>query len=193
MEKLLRHGEGWLGTHPERETIARRYLRHQRGLAREALARLAAEEEISGDEAPRARDAEEATLEHPIRLHDRRLDLVAEILRESGARRVLDLGCGDGKLLKRLLADPQFAEIVGMDVDSRSLEIARERLDLDRMPPRQRERIQLIHGSLIYRDRRLAGFDAAAVVEVVEHLDPPRLAAFERVVFEFARSGAGRR
>jgi hypothetical protein len=40
---------------------------------------------------------------------------------------------------------------------------------------------------LIYRDKRLAGFDAAAVVEVIEHLDPPRLAALERVLFEFAR------
>jgi 3' terminal RNA ribose 2'-O-methyltransferase Hen1 len=76
-----------------------------------------------------------------------------------------------------------------MDVDSRSLAIAKERLSLDRMPPRQRERIQLLHGSLLYRDRRLAGYDAAAVVEVVEHLDPPRLAAFERAVFEFAAPG----
>jgi 3' terminal RNA ribose 2'-O-methyltransferase Hen1 len=92
-------------------------------------------------------------------------------------------------LLKRLLADPQFTAIVGMDVDSRSLAIARERLDLDRLPPRQRERVELLHGSLLYRDRRLAGYDAAAVVEVVEHLDPPRLAAFERTVFEFARPG----
>jgi 3' terminal RNA ribose 2'-O-methyltransferase Hen1 len=189
VEKLVRHGEGWLGTHPERETIARRYLRHQRGLAREAIARLAVEEETPAEDMTRVRDAEEATLEHPLRLHDRRLDLVAEILHESGARRVVDLGCGDGKLLKRLLADPQFAEIVGMDVDSRSLANAKERLSLDRMPPRQRERIQLLHGSLLYRDRRLAGYDAAAVVEVVEHLDPPRLAAFERAVFEFAAPG----
>ena len=112
---------------------------------------------------------------------------MAEVLHETGARRVLDLGCGEGKLLKRLLADRQFEEIVGMDVDSRSLEIARERLNLDRMAPKQRERIRLLHGSLIYRDRRLDGLDAAALVEVVEHLDPPRLAAFERVVFEFAR------
>jgi 3' terminal RNA ribose 2'-O-methyltransferase Hen1 len=189
VEKLVRHGEGWLGTHPERETIARRYLRHQRGLMREAMARLTTEGESQPEETARIRDAEEATLERPLRLHDRRLDLVAEVLHESGARRVADLGCGDGKLLKRLLADPQFAGIVGMDVDSRSLSIARERLDLDRLPPRQRERIQLLHGSLLYRDRRLAGYDAAAVVEVVEHLDPPRLAAFERTIFEFARPG----
>ena len=50
-----------------------------------------------------------------------------------------------------------------------------------------RKRIRLIHGSLTYRDSRLAGYDAATVVEVIEHLDPPRLAAFERVLFEAAR------
>lgn len=189
VEKLVRHGEGWLGTHPERETITRRYLRHQRGLMREAMARLATEGESQPEETSRVRDAEEALLERPLRLHDQRLDLVAAVLHESGAKRVADLGCGDGKLLKRLLADPQFTRIVGMDVDSRSLTIARERLDLDRLPPRQRERIELLQGSLLYRDDRLAGCDAAAVVEVVEHLDPPRLAAFERTVFEFARPG----
>jgi 3' terminal RNA ribose 2'-O-methyltransferase Hen1 len=137
VEKLVRHGGGWLGAHPERETIARRYLRHQRGLMREAMARLATEGESQPEETSRIRDAEEAGLERPLRLHDQRLDLVAAVLHESGARRVVDLGCGDGKLLKRLLADPQFAEIVGMDVDSRSLAIARDRLDLDRLPPRQ--------------------------------------------------------
>jgi 3' terminal RNA ribose 2'-O-methyltransferase Hen1 len=102
---------------------------------------------------------------------------------------VLDLGCGEGKLLRELLKDQQFDEIVGMDVSIRSLETARDRLKLDRLPERQAARIRLIHGSLIYRDRRLEGFDAAAVVEVVEHLDPPRLAAFERALFEFARPG----
>jgi 3' terminal RNA ribose 2'-O-methyltransferase Hen1 len=188
VEKLVRHGEGWLGAHPERETIARRYLKHQKSLVREAIARLAVEdEEVRPEETAGVRDAEEAGLERPLRLHDRRLDEVAAVLHESGATRVIDLGCGDGKLLKRLLADRQFEEIVGMDVDSRSLETARDRLDLDRMAPKQRERIRLLHGSLLYRDRRLAGYDAAAVVEVVEHLDPPRLAAFERVVFEFAQ------
>ncbi len=187
VEKLVRHGEGWLGTHPERETIARRYLRHQRGLVREAIARLMTEGEAQPEETARARDAEEATLERPLRLHDQRLRLVGEVLHDTGAKRVIDLGCGDGKLLKHLLADRQLEEIVGMDVDSRALEIAGERLHLDRLAPKQRERLRLLHGSLVYRDRRLAGWDAAALVEVVEHLDPPRLAAFERVVFEFAR------
>ena len=122
-------------------------------------------------------------------LNEQRLGAVLAAIRASGARRVLDLGCGEGRLLRELLEDKQFEEIIGMDVSIRSLETARDRLKLDRLPERQAARIKLIHGSLIYRDRRLEGFDAAAVVEVVEHLDPPRLSAFERVLFEFARPG----
>ncbi len=109
------------------------------------------------------------------------------VLKHAGARRVLDLGCGEGPLLRFLLGDRGFEDIVGMDVSHRALEVAADRLRLDRLPTKQKERIRLIHGSLTYRDRRLEGYDAAAVVEVIEHLDPPRLAAFERVLFEFAR------
>lgn len=193
VEKLLRHGEGWLASHPERDAIAKRYLKHRHTLVRDAIARLVEaegpDEEAEAEAAGQARDAEEAGLERHLSLNEQRLNTVLAALRASGARRVADLGCGEGKLLRMLLADPQFAEIVGMDVGHRSLEIAADRLKLDRMPPRQRERIRLIHGSLMYRDRRLEGFDAAAVVEVVEHMDPPRLAAFERVLWEFARPG----
>ena len=187
VDKLLRAGEGWLATHPERDAITRRYLRRRTTLVRDAIARLTAEEEPPDEEAEPKADAEEATVERTVSLNEQRLATVLAVLRGSGARRVVDLGCGEGRLLRVLLDDRQFEEIVGMDVSYRALEIASNRLRLDRMPERQRERIRLIHGSLMYRDSRLTGFDAAAVVEVVEHLDPPRLAAFERVVFEFAR------
>lgn len=187
VEKLLRHGEGWLTTHPERELITRRYLKHQRSLTREALSRLADEDVVEPDEREQRRAQEEAALEASLSLNDHRLNAVVGALKESGARRVLDLGCGDGKLLKQLLLDRSFTEIVGMDVAFRSLEVAKERLELDRLPEMQRQRLKLLHGSLLYRDRRLAGFDAAAIIEVIEHLDSPRLSAFERVVFEFAR------
>ena len=192
VEKLLRHGEGWLAAHPERELIARRYLKHRTSLVREAIARLVTEEEpAEGDEsAPAvARDAEEGALERTLSLNEQRLATVLGALRASGATSVVDLGCGEGRLLKLLLEERHFARIVGMDVSYRVLEIAMDRLRLERLPPMQRQRIALLHGSLVYRDARLAGFDAAAVVEVIEHLDPPRLAAFERVAFEFARPG----
>ena len=187
LEKLLEKGAGWLATHPEKELITRRYLRHRSNLYREALARLVEEEQIDEeDEEPTGLGPEES-LEQTVSLNEQRHGTVLAALRGSGARSVLDLGCGEGKLLRDILADRQFERIVGLDVSIRSLEIAHRRLNLDRIPDRQAERIKLIHGSLIYRDQRLANFDAAAIVEVIEHLDPPRLSAFERVVFEFAR------
>lgn len=209
LEKLLAKGEGWLGTHPERELIAHRYLRFKRSWTREVLARLADdalfadEEETEGTEEVAAagedgkdvpgaigepkKDAAEAELEKPIRLHDQRLEMVTGVLKDVGARRVVDLGCGSGKLLQRLLSERQFTEILGVDVSSLSLEAAERRLKLDRMSERERRRIRIVQGALTYRDRRIEGFDAAALVEVIEHLDEDRLAAMERAVFEFAK------
>ena len=184
IEKLLKHGNDWLAEHPEQESIARRYLKHQRRLTREALAQLREEDVQETDEATQAQ--EEIQLEGQISLNELRLATVTEMLKQSGARRVLDLGCGEGKLLRKLLAEKQFEEIVGMDVSHRALKIAQERLHHDRLPEKQKERLRLFQGSLGYRDKRLAGYDAAAVIEVIEHLDLPRLAAFERILFEFA-------
>jgi 3' terminal RNA ribose 2'-O-methyltransferase Hen1 len=200
VEKLLAKGEGWLARHPEKEEITRRYLRFQPSLLRQALARLLQEEEPrEADDDHRRAEQPEEVLEKPLSLNEHRLGAVVAALRASGAKKVLDLGCGAGALLRELLTDKQFEHIVGMDVSIRSLEAAQRRLKLDRLPlqlpsPLMGEgsgvrapRLRLIHGSLMYRDKRLEGFDAAAVVEVVEHLDPPRLSAFERVLFEFAK------
>jgi 3' terminal RNA ribose 2'-O-methyltransferase Hen1 len=187
IEKLLRRGQGWLSEHPDRDEIVRRYLKHQRYLMREAQARLLEEEGDDPDEAAEVQAAEEGSLEERISLNQQRLGSVLAALRQCGAKRVLDLGCGEGRLLSALLSDTSFSQIVGVDVSPRVLEKASARLRLDSLAPRKRERIQLLQGSLMYRDARLSGFDAAAVVEVIEHLDPPRLAAFERVLFEHAR------
>jgi 3' terminal RNA ribose 2'-O-methyltransferase Hen1 len=186
VEKLLRHGEGWLRAHPERELITNRYLKHQKRLAREALTRLIGEEEPEAEEMAEIHTREEEAIEKPISLAEQRMGAVMAALRSCGAKRVLDLGCGEGRLLRELLKDKTFAEIVGLDVSHRVLEIAAQRLHLDTLPTMQKERIRLLHGSLTYRDSRLAGYDAATVVEVIEHQDAPRLTAFERVLFEFA-------
>jgi 3' terminal RNA ribose 2'-O-methyltransferase Hen1 len=86
-----------------------------------------------------------------------------------------------------LLADRSFIEIVGSDVSWRALEMATRKLKLDRMSERERARITLFQSSLTYRDARLEGFDAAVLMEVIEHVDPSRLDALERAVFGHAR------
>jgi len=186
LEKLLQKGEGWLSTHPEKEEITRRYLRFQSSLVRSALARLAEDDNEEEDDLRESNDAE-SELERPMSLHEQRLGAVLAAIRSCNARRVIDLGCGEGRLLRELLKDRQFERIVGVDVSTRAIERAVQRIGYDRLPPLQKQRIDLLHGSLMYRDKRYEGFDAASVVEVIEHLDPPRLKAFERVLFEFAR------
>ncbi len=189
VDKLLRRGGAWLAAHPEREFITRRYLRYDRRLTRDALARLMAvdddPDDPDGDEA--ASDAAEAAVERPLSLNQQRLDAVVAVLREQSAHTVVDLGCGEGKLVRALLREPTIDRVVGIDVSWRGLEYAGRRLKVAEMPPRQRERLELRQGALTYRDRSLEGFDAAAVVEVIEHLDQSRLDAFERVLFVHAR------
>jgi 3' terminal RNA ribose 2'-O-methyltransferase Hen1 len=192
VEKLLRHGEGWLADAPRARPDRAALPEAPAGAwCGEAIARLVEHEEPDEEEAPRrSATPRRRWWSAPSRLNEQRLAAVLAALRASGRPRVVDLGCGEGKLLRMLLASRSSAEIVGMDV---SPPLAGDRGRAAEAGPspaeRQRERIRLIHGSLMYRDARLAGFDAAAVVEVVEHLDPPRLAAFERVLFELARPG----
>jgi 3' terminal RNA ribose 2'-O-methyltransferase Hen1 len=200
--KLLRRGGQWLAVHPEHDLITRRYLRHDQRLTRAALAALFADDAADPDRSDEEQDAGEESVERsvslgggvwggrppgPAPLHERRLAAVLGVITASGARSVLDLGCGSGKLLAELVKQPGLQRVTGLDVSHRALEAAARRLHLDRMAPRQRERVQLLHGSLTYRDSRLHGFDAAAIVEVIEHLDPPRIVAFEKVVFGHAR------
>ncbi len=187
IEKLLRHGEGWLAQHPEKENIVKRYLKHQHRLTRDALARLTEEEGGDPDLSEERHANEEKAIEEPLKLWQQRIGTVLSVLKSKGAKKVADLGCGEGRLLRALLDENQFQEILGMDVSHRTLEVASDRLHLEKLPPRQRQRIRLLHGSLMYRDSRLKGYDAACVVEVIEHLDAPRLAAFERVLFESMR------
>jgi 3' terminal RNA ribose 2'-O-methyltransferase Hen1 len=189
VEKLLRRGEGWLPSHPDRELIVNRYLRYRRSLTDDALAQLLRDEEPDPDSETEVRETEEEAVEQPLRLNEQRLGAVVSVLRASGAKTVVDVGCGGGKLIREMMRDKQFERILGVDISHRALEVAQLRLRLDQLAPRQRERVELLQTALTYRDRRLAGYDAAAVVEVIEHLDEPRLRAFERVLFEQARPG----
>jgi 3' terminal RNA ribose 2'-O-methyltransferase Hen1 len=188
IEKLLRRGGDWLPDHPAKEQIVRRYLKHRKSLARAAIERLTPVE-IEADDAPASGKpaGREDLLEAQLSLNEQRIGKVVEAVSQSGAKSAVDLGCGEGKLLRELLRLRQLDRIVGVDVSLRALEFAEERLGLDRLAPTVRDKVRLLHGSLMYRDRRLQDFDVATVIEVVEHLDAPRLLAFERVVFESAK------
>ena len=181
VEKLVEKGRAWLGDHPARKLIANRYLR-KRAFAEDALTLLEQTAGISDDDPPSDNETEEA-LETPIRLSDVRYDAVVRTLVAEGVRRVCDLGCGEGKLLRRLMSERQLEKIVGVDVSPAALQRASQRLKLDRLAPRQRDRLELLHGSIVYEDQRLEGFDGALLIEVIEHIDPERLDAVERVVF----------
>ncbi|WP_207423033.1 3' terminal RNA ribose 2'-O-methyltransferase Hen1 [Desertivirga brevis] len=188
VEKLLEKGQDWLDTHPEKEIIVRRYLKHQRSLANKALEVLISKdlEDVVPEEAELAGSEEP---EKVVRIHEQRLVAARDALLSAGCKRVVDLGCGEGRLMKLLLAEKAFEYVLGMDVSYRCLEIAKDRLKLERLSEKQSNRVRLIQGSLTYRDKRIEGFDGAALVEVIEHLDRPRLAALERTVFEFAKPG----
>ncbi|MER5578423.1 3' terminal RNA ribose 2'-O-methyltransferase Hen1 [Streptomyces massasporeus] len=192
VDKLLRVGEGWLPGHPEQRLITSRYLSRRWALTRQAterleLVRLAETDDSEVEEIDNAVEAETEAEEKPTPLAVQRREAIVTALRQSGAARVLDLGCGQGQLVQALLKDPAFTEIVGVDVSMRALTIASRRLKLDRMGERQASRVQLFQGSLAYTDARLKGYDAAVLSEVVEHLDLPRLPALEYAVFGSAR------
>ncbi|MDQ1537078.1 MAG: hypothetical protein QOE58_1471 [Actinomycetota bacterium] len=197
VDKLVRAGSGWLQEHPERDLIVRRYLKHQKDLVLSAVGRLAeiddglpesldnAVVESDGDDADSGKDTPGDKRPTPLVQH-RRMAVTEELKRE-GASRVVDLGCGEGTLLRDLIKDASFKEILGVDVSHKALELAERRLQLDRLPDTQRARLKLLQSSLTYRDDRFAGFDAVVLMEVIEHIDLPRLPSLERTVFAQAR------
>ena len=216
VENLMQKGRGWLPLHPESELISRRYLGHRRGLMDRAEAEIAAalenepgngeeEEKENGDEREKNagenageatgestrgnRDPEEETLERPTRLGELRIRAVIEAVRNSGAASVVDLGCGEGRLLEHLLKEPSLTNVAGIEVSQLALGKAERRLRMRNMTPEQKGRISLVHGSLTYRDQRISGFDAGVAMEVIEHIDQPKLEAFEDAVFGAARPG----
>jgi 3' terminal RNA ribose 2'-O-methyltransferase Hen1 len=184
IEKLLSRGGEWLANHPQREFITRRYLRNIGNLSKMALSRF---EDVEDNSYTPTEKKEADTEGVKVNLHQLRLEAACDILRQNGVKSVVDLGCGEGRLLKLLLKYAQFERILGIDVTIRELQRAKRNLNFEEMSPRMRERIDLAQGSVTYRDKRFEEFDAAALVEVIEHLDIERLSAMERVVFEFPK------
>ncbi|HWD78041.1 MAG TPA: 3' terminal RNA ribose 2'-O-methyltransferase Hen1 [Kribbella sp.] len=183
VDKLVRAGEGWLAAHPDKDLISRRYLAHRRYLSDAALERLAEADGIALAE-------EEPSEEGTVSLAVERRTTVAGVLRELGARRIADVGCGEGALVGELLKDPMVGELIATDVSARALISAKRRLHYDDLPDRQRDRLSFLQSSVTYADERLAGLDALVLMEVVEHVDPPRLPALADSIFRAAHPAA---
>ncbi|WP_196888668.1 3' terminal RNA ribose 2'-O-methyltransferase Hen1 [Aureivirga sp. CE67] len=181
VKKLLEKGKNWLPNHPLKDLISNRYFLGFKSLQNKMYQIL---EEDSEEE------SEEISKEEKIRkktLHQERLDVVLRKMKESNVSSVIDLGCGEGKLLKKLIKEPQFKKITGTDVSFNALSFAKEKIYFDKLNSRQLERISLFQSSLLYKDTRFSGYDAAAIVEVIEHLEESRLEHFEKAIFEHAK------
>jgi len=187
VDKLIRSGAGWLAGHPDKILITRRYLGRKRALSDAALARLAETDDLDPAEldnaVPELPPELEPEPERPRPLSVLRRQAVVAALLEAGAQSVADLGCGEGALTGDLLREASFGRVVATDVSARALLQARRRLRVDRMPEGLQARLTMFQSSLTYRDARLAGIDAAVLMEVIEHVEPDRLGAVERSVF----------
>ncbi len=191
VDKLFRHGGSWLASHPERETIARRYLKRAPKLANAAVARLATLEAVDpnvGEEF--APSSDDGAVEKPLRLQHRRIDAALEVLQELGARTIGDLGCGGGDLVLELARSPWADRILAMDVSIRELDHARDRLEHAPISASRRERVTFAQSSVLYADKRLKNLDAITLLEVIEHVDEDRLPSLERAVFGSAHPRA---
>jgi len=186
VDKLLAHGTGWLENHPEKNFITRRYFTRLGHFTKQALKRLnrldngegGAQSPVTEGEA----EAESPSIKMP-RLNDQRLAAVLNELKNSGVKSVLDMGCGEGRLLQLIMKEKNFTAIAGTDVSAVVLSRAADNLKLDRMEKDIKKRITLFQSSLYYRDKRFKNYDAVSIVEVIEHLDENRLPSFEAVVF----------
>lgn len=175
-EKIIKMGEGWLQAHPMFSKIVSRYLKNLQSLAVEVKKHFALDENLT----TKARNKEEQ-LEQKIHLNTLRMDYVAELLKDHQVRTVGDLGCGEGKLIERLLQNSDITEIRAFEVSIDELEKAQQRI----AELKQLERVKFFNSSVLYLDHRTKDLDAVVLVEVIEHLEEVRLPVLAANVFKY--------
>jgi tRNA (cmo5U34)-methyltransferase len=98
------------------------------------------------------------------------------------ARRILDLGTGDGRLLAMLQADRREMLGVGLDFSEVMLEAARGRFAGD-------DRVELIRHDLAEPLPALGRFDAVVSSFAIHHLEHERKRSLYREVFDLLEPG----
>lgn len=180
VHKLLSKGRGWLETHPQLALICNRYLKFQSHLIRKFWNEL---NEFSSKNVKPLKASNHSKV-NKENLNSLRVQAITNVLRQFKCKRVIDIGCGDGKLIKSLLSIPFFTQIVGMDVSSVELGRAKKKINYSELPEIQLERVKFFQGSLLYKDTRLLGYDALCLIEVLEHIEPDRLKMVENRIFK---------
>ena len=188
IRKLLKHGEDWLPQHPHKGKITSRFLGRRYGFIKQAYQALTAAEleQESEEEKVEKGDlekAEEKQVKTP--LNTQRLEAVKDAVIKSGAKTVIDMGCGEGQLTGMLLKENAIEKVAACDISVSTLEVASRRLKKDCIPA-DKDKLTLFQGSLTYKDKRFTGYDCACLIEVIEHIDAARLVALERIVFAYA-------
>ena len=185
VDKLIRAGGDWLAGHPEKELITRRYLSHQKKLTRSALARLAEADDTEPEELDNA-VTEEPEDEHEAAGGPAPRGHPGHHPRKAARAGSATSAAAPARSPGTCSPTPSIEHVTAVDVSARALQLAARHLKLDQMPDNKRQRLTIFQSSLTYRDDRLAGLDAAVLMEVIEHLDPERIPALERVIFGFA-------
>ncbi len=197
VDKLIKNGKHWIPKHPHKNIIVARYLKKQSSLTRKALAEFELEaseldnmEETTIDETQEhygQSQASEDKLEKKVRLNDLRIQKIIETIGELDVNNITDFGCGEGKYLKEYLKIAKLNKITGIEVSTSVLDKAEQRLKIERLPEKTRNKLFLLQGSLTYKDSRLKNIDLATCIEVIEHIDEDRLDAFAESLFGFSK------
>ena len=108
-------------------------------------------------------------------LHRSRINAVIAELDRVEARSVLDLGCGEGDLLVALLGVPAIGRLVGIDISPEAVSIAQRRVAV----ADSKKEVAVIEMP-ITAFLPSVSFDAAVLLEVVEHMEQRHLPALER-------------
>ncbi|XP_029975375.1 small RNA 2'-O-methyltransferase [Salarias fasciatus] len=122
-------------------------------------------------------------------LQDQRHQFVFDHVRQNKPRKVADLGCSGGSLLRRLRFLPDISLLVGVDVQGElltSMKYELRPLPSDYLQPRVNQlRVELFQGSVTQKDSRLRGFDLVTSIELIEHLTLDDVERFSSSLFGY--------